>query len=254
MLDEVPDIPGFRCVGNQRAHLPHCDGYERLAVLAVGGRGEHLAVLLCQWSDDVVLLSNGPQDLAADSRGCRQSASTSSNRPSSGWTVNNGRLRRVWLGDGQTLDRDALFFYVGWRLRNDVARTLGCELRDDGSIAVDANQATTVDRVYAAGNCSEPRALVPAAAGSGTTAAVAINAQLCFEDADGGRAGPGCHWSAPPAAAEAGSARRRNPAISNPRTAIRRRTPRRAAGGGASTRGRLSSPLRRTAPTRNWDP
>jgi thioredoxin reductase len=67
---------------------------------------------------------------------------------------------------------------------NDVARKLGCELRDDGSIAVDSNQATTVDRVYAAGNCSEPRALVPTATGSGTTAAVAINARLCFEDAD----------------------------------------------------------------------
>jgi len=57
-------------------------------------------------------------------------------------------------------------------------------LRDDGSIAVDANQATTIDRVYAAGNCSEPRALVPTATGSATTAAVAINARLSFEDAD----------------------------------------------------------------------
>jgi thioredoxin reductase len=98
----------------------------------------------------------------------------------------NGRLRRVRLDDGQTLDRDALFFYVGWRVRNDLARALGCELRDDGSIAVDADQATTIDRVYAAGNCSEPRALVPTAAGSGAAAAaaVAINARLCFEDAD----------------------------------------------------------------------
>ena len=57
-------------------------------------------------------------------------------------------------------------------------------MRDDGSIAVDANQATTIDRVYAAGNCSEPRALVPTATGSATTAAVAINARLTFEDAD----------------------------------------------------------------------
>jgi len=95
-----------------------------------------------------------------------------------------GRLRQVRLDNGETLDRDALFFYVGWRLRNDVARTLGCELRDDGSIAVDSDQATTIDRVYAAGNCSEPRALVPAAAGTGATAAVAINARLSFEDAD----------------------------------------------------------------------
>jgi pyruvate/2-oxoglutarate dehydrogenase complex dihydrolipoamide dehydrogenase (E3) component len=82
------------------------------------------------------------------------------------------------------LDRDALFFYVGWRLRVDVARTLGCRLGDDGSIAIDSGQATTVDRVYAAGNCADPRALVPAAAGSGVTAAVAINARLSFEDAD----------------------------------------------------------------------
>jgi thioredoxin reductase len=69
-------------------------------------------------------------------------------------------------------------------LRSDLACTLGCELRDDGSIAVDGDQATTVDRVYAAGNCAEPRALVPAAAGSGVTGAVAINARLSFEDAD----------------------------------------------------------------------
>jgi thioredoxin reductase len=58
-----------------------------------------------------------------------------------------GRLRRVRLADGEVLDRDALFFYIGWRLRLDVARTLGCRLGDDGSIAIDSGQATTVDRV-----------------------------------------------------------------------------------------------------------
>ena len=79
----------------------------------------------------------------------------------------DGRLRRVNLDDGETLERDALFFYVGWQLRTGVARTLGCQLRDDGSIAVDSEQKTTVDGVYAAGNCADPRALVPVAAGSG---------------------------------------------------------------------------------------
>jgi pyruvate/2-oxoglutarate dehydrogenase complex dihydrolipoamide dehydrogenase (E3) component len=65
-----------------------------------------------------------------------------------------------------------------------LARALGCELRDDGSIAVDANQATTVDRVHAAGNSTDPRALVPMAAGSGVAAAVAISARVSIEDAD----------------------------------------------------------------------
>jgi thioredoxin reductase len=190
MLDEVPDIPGFADVWGTSAHTcPYCDGFEhrdeRLAVLAGGDRGEHLAVVLRQWSGDVVLLSNGPHNLAADQLGRVQAVGVPViETPVVGLDSDNGRLRRVRLGDGQTLDRDALFFYVGWRLRNDVARTLGCELRDDGSIAVDSNQATTIDRVYAAGNCSEPRALVPTAAGSGVTAAVAINARLCFEDAD----------------------------------------------------------------------
>ena len=131
------------------------------------------------------MLSNGPHNLAADQLArVRAVGVPVIETPVVGLDSDNRRLRRVRLGDGLALDRDALFFYIGWRLRNDVARTLGCELRDDGSVAVDSNQATTIDRVYAAGNCSDPRALVPAAAGSGATAAVAINARLSVENAD----------------------------------------------------------------------
>ena len=71
ILDEVPDIPGFAQAWGITAHTcPYCDGFEhrdeRLAILAAGARGEHLAILLRQWSDDVVLLSNGPHGLDAD--------------------------------------------------------------------------------------------------------------------------------------------------------------------------------------------
>jgi thioredoxin reductase len=190
MLDEVPDIPGFPAVWGITAHTcPYCDGFEhrdeRLAILAEGARGEHLAILLRQWSDDVVLLTNGPHGLDANQLARVQTLAI----PIIQTPVvaldsdDGGRLRRVHLEDGETLDRDALFFYVGWQLRNDVARSLGCEFDDDDSIAVDSSQATTVDGVYAAGNCADPRALVPAAAGSGATAAVAINARLSMEDA-----------------------------------------------------------------------
>ena len=193
MLDEVPDIPGFAEVWGISAHTcPYCDGYEhrdeRLAILAAGARGEHLAILLRQWSDDVVLLSNGRHGLDAVQLARLQALGI----PIIETPVvaldsdDGGHLRRIRLDEGQTLDRDALFFYVGWQLRSDVARRLGCRLNDDGSIAVDSSQATTVDRVYAAGNCADPRALVPAAAGSGATAAVSINARLSMEDADHG--------------------------------------------------------------------
>jgi thioredoxin reductase len=189
MLDEVPDIPGFADVWATSAHTcPYCDGFEhrdeRLAVLA-GARGGHLALLLRQWSDDVVLLSNGPHGLVADELARVQARSIRIiETPVVGLDSENGRLRGVRLQDGQSLDRDALFFYDGWQLRTDLAGALGCELRDDGSIYVDSHQATSIDRVYAAGNCADPRALVPTAAGSGATAAVAINARLTIEDAD----------------------------------------------------------------------
>ena len=201
MLDEVPEIAGFADVWGTSAHTcPYCDGFEhrdeRLAVLAAGERGEHLAIVLRQWSDDVVLLSNGPHGLAADQLARIHALGIPMiETPVTALDSDEtGRLCRVRFDDGQTLDRDALFFYVGWHLRTEVARTLGCQLHVDGSVAVDASQATTVDRVYAAGNCADARALVPAAAGSGVTAAVSINARLSFEDADqavadcGGRA------------------------------------------------------------------
>jgi thioredoxin reductase len=191
MLDELPDIPGFAEIWGITAHTcPYCDGFEhrdeRLAILAAGARGEHLAILLHQWSDDVVLLSNGPHGLDANQLARLQALDI----PITEAPVvaldsdGGGRLRRLHLHAGETLDRDALFFYVGWQIRNDVARRLGCRLRDDGSIAVDSSQATTVDRVYAAGNCADPKALVPAAAGAGASAAVAINARLTVDDAD----------------------------------------------------------------------
>jgi thioredoxin reductase len=190
MLDEVPDIPGFARVWGISAHTcPYCDGFEhrdeRLAVLASGARGEHLAVLLRQWSRDVVLLSNGPHDLAVDQlERLRALGVPIIDSPVAALQGDDdGRLRRVRLADGESLDRDAVFFYVGWRLRNDVARRLGCRLRDDGSVAVDPEHATSVDGVYAAGNCVDPRALVPTVAGSGVAAAVAINVRLSFEDA-----------------------------------------------------------------------
>ena len=190
MLDHVPDIPGFAGVWGTSAHTcPYCDGFEhrdeRIAVLAAGARGEHLALLLRQWSDDVVLLSNGPHGLAPDQLARVHGRGVGIiETPVVALDGESGRLRHVRLGGGKALDRDALFFHIGWRLRTDLARALGCELRDDRSIVVDAAQATSVDRVYAAGNCTDPRALVPTAAGTRVAAAVAINARLTVEDAD----------------------------------------------------------------------
>ena len=193
MLDELPDVPGFAAVWGTSAHTcPYCDGFEhrdeRLAVLAAGARG------------------GAPRRRAAPVVGRRRPAQQRPARPRRRSSSRGCRRSRIPIVEargrraGERRERPPPRAFAWIRGRRSTATrcsstpagncaaaspaALGCELRDDGSIVVDAGQATTVDRVYAAGNCADPRALVPAAAGSGATAAVAINARLSFEDAD----------------------------------------------------------------------
>jgi hypothetical protein len=71
--------------------------------------GPGWGVLLRQWSDDVVLLSHGPHRLTADQLARVRARSVPViETPVVGLDSDNGRLRRIRLDDGQTLDADAL--------------------------------------------------------------------------------------------------------------------------------------------------
>jgi thioredoxin reductase len=59
---------------------------------------------------------------------------------------------------------------------------LGCEVDEGGFPLVDAFGRTSVPGVWAAGNAADPRAQVITAAGAGSAAAIAINADLVQED------------------------------------------------------------------------
>ena len=59
---------------------------------------------------------------------------------------------------------------------------LGCDVDGDGWVTVDTTGRTSVPGVWAAGNIVDPRAQVITAAGAGSAAAIAINADLVEED------------------------------------------------------------------------
>ena len=61
---------------------------------------------------------------------------------------------------------------------------LGCEIDDAGFVTVDATGRTSTSGVWAAGNVVDPRAAVITAAGAGSAAAIAINADLVEEDVE----------------------------------------------------------------------
>ena len=59
---------------------------------------------------------------------------------------------------------------------------LGCDVDADGWVTVDATGRTSVPGVWAAGNVVDPRAQVITAAGAGSAAAIALNADLVDDD------------------------------------------------------------------------
>ena len=101
--------------------------------------------------------------------------------------VEHDRLTGVEMGDGRVIPRTAVFVRPGNVPHTDgLLAGLGCELDEAGFPRVDASGLTSVSGVWAAGNVVDPRAQVITAAGAGSAAAIAINADLVREDAEVG--------------------------------------------------------------------
>jgi thioredoxin reductase len=78
--------------------------------------------------------------------------------------------------------RDALFVPPRFVPNNQLVLDLGCDVDADGWVVTDGTGRTSVPGVWAAGNLADPRAQVITAAGAGSAAAIAVNADLTTDD------------------------------------------------------------------------
>jgi thioredoxin reductase len=186
--DELPDIPGVHeRWGRDLLHCPYCHGWEvrdqPLGVLGtLPGSVQH-ALLVRQWSEDVIFFAHtyeltADEHRQLDARGIRIEQVSVTRL-----VVAADRLRGVELSDGQVVARAAVFVRPGNVPHDDGLLTgLGCDTNDAGFVTVDATGQTNIRGVWAAGNVVDPRAQVITAAGAGSAAAIAINADLVQED------------------------------------------------------------------------
>jgi thioredoxin reductase len=189
LLDTTPAIAGFDAIFGVSAHTcPYCDGWEhrdeRIAVLAtVAGVGAHLGRLLRQWSGDVVVLTDGsPAVDAVEEHTLAAIGVPVVREPVERFVEREGRLMAVELAGREPLERDVLFFHAGFQPRTALAAGLGCALDERGFVmAADQDRQTSVDRVYAAGNCVDPMLNVPLSIADGVRAALAVNVRLVEE-------------------------------------------------------------------------
>ncbi|HVM00282.1 MAG TPA: FAD-dependent oxidoreductase [Egibacteraceae bacterium] len=74
-----------------------------------------------------------------------------------------GRACREVVTDGGAYDADLVVVAVGARPAVDVARTAGCAVGDSGALLVDPTMRTSVEGIWAAGDCVESTHLVSGA-------------------------------------------------------------------------------------------
>jgi thioredoxin reductase len=189
LRDELPDVPGLReRWARDVLHCPFCHGYEvrdlPLGVLSglAPEMAVHLALLLPQWSADVVFFPHR-NELTADEREQLVARGVQLvDGEVTGLVVDDDALRGVELADGRVVPRAALFVGPRFVARDELLAGLGCATGDDGRVRTDPTGRTSVPGVWAAGNVVDPRAQVVTAAGMGSVAAIALNADLLQED------------------------------------------------------------------------
>ncbi|NNH74297.1 NAD(P)/FAD-dependent oxidoreductase [Nocardia uniformis] len=194
LRDELPPIPGLlERWGRDVLHCPYCHGHEvadqplGLMGMAEPGpvsRSVHLALMLPQWSRDLVFFPNTLDLSDIDRERITARGVRIMDGKVSGLTIAEDRLHTVDLTDGSSVARSALFVVAAMIPDNAVLDALGCEIGHQGFVSTDPNGQTSVPGVWAAGNVVDPRMQVITAAGTAAAVAIAINTDLMADDCD----------------------------------------------------------------------
>lgn len=187
VVDNLPDIPGFReLYGRGVFHCPYCDGWEfrdqPLAVYGRGARGFGLSLELTGWSRDIVLCTDGASEIEPDdlARLTRNGIAVREDRVAR--LEGDQSVERIVFENGDALARRAVFFTTGQTQQSELARLLGCEINDKGTVRTGKYETTHLTGLYVAGDASRAVQWVVVAAAEGAEAAFAINTDLLKED------------------------------------------------------------------------
>lgn len=180
----LPDLQ--RHWGGQVAHCPFCHGHELGArVLVLGGEPmrEHPVRMMVGVAEHLTWLTDGvrqdPEVVAALER----LGVVVDERRATGVVERGGALVGLALEDGTELACDGVLAGGAWVQASGLAASLGCAMLPDGAIEVDEVGATSVARVFAAGDAAHRAAAGPghsvvASAAAGQLAGLGVVRQL----------------------------------------------------------------------------
>lgn len=189
VVDELPPLRGIEPLyGISVHHCPYCDGWEwrdqPIAVFGNADKGAGLALMLKQWTSDIVLVTHGPGEIPDDTRSRLESHGIviREERIDRLEGTADGYLDHIVFVNGDVLPRSALFFNTGQHQRSPLAARLGCDFTSKGGVETgDYDVATNIPGLYVAGDASRDVQLVLVAMSEGVKAAFAINKALLAE-------------------------------------------------------------------------
>jgi thioredoxin reductase len=188
VYDALPAIDGLREAWGRTAFVcPYCDGWEmrgkRIAVVGKGGKAVELAQELRQWSRDILVCTQGADNLSPQHlRWLAAAGAAHVARSIRRIRSNAGCIEALEFESGIEERCEAMFLSAPLRPRYPLVDMLGCKLRDDGEIDIDARGRTSVAGVYAAGDAVTTVHQVLLAAASGVCAAMGMNDDALQED------------------------------------------------------------------------
>jgi thioredoxin reductase (NADPH) len=176
----IADVERFE--GQGVSYCVECDAYfYRDSPVAVVGSENYAAteaLMLLDYTDEVVMLTNGSEIAADDELVDRLEAS--------GIPVRTDRLDRlegdsvlgaVRTRDGERIPVEGLFVALGSAGGTDLAEMLGVPVEGD-SVLTEPDQSTPVDRVYAAGDVTGGHQQIATSVGEGARAAINLLEEL----------------------------------------------------------------------------
>ncbi|WP_433625996.1 NAD(P)/FAD-dependent oxidoreductase [Halomicrococcus sp. NG-SE-24] len=189
--DEPPTVRGLeRFTGRGLHYCLHCDAYDlgdqSAFVVGESDAAAHAAMSMLNFTDDVDLLLNGEEPAWSEETAERlrvNPVTVVDDRIDRAFARNDADGEEEWLGglefaDGDTENYGGGFAMHGKEYRNELATDLGCDLADDGSIAVDERRETSTEGVYAVGDVTHGQNQTPIAIGDGAYAGIALHKDL----------------------------------------------------------------------------
>ncbi|MFC6040597.1 NAD(P)/FAD-dependent oxidoreductase [Paenisporosarcina macmurdoensis] len=185
--ERFPNIPNLRnFYGRSIFNCPYCDGWELrdqpLALFGVVDYTFHTAEILRNWSQDLVIFTNGEELTKNQEEQIKKSNLRVETSPIRLLTGQDGILQKVELENGLVIERVGGFITPELEQATDLGTLLGVKLNETGGHHSDEVGNTKITGLFVAGEASNvyPSQLIIAAA-SGVETAMAVNVELTHE-------------------------------------------------------------------------